>query len=259
MKMASTIILFIFIFTSTSLMATDYSDPQDEIDCAGVNHPAYQDEYRACLRLKITARAKAAGVDCIDCLFEQKNEEGSTAVALASALAQPLAMVLGTYVSSRFQYQAQKAWANAYESGYKECTNRFQSYLDYNTSVGGNSITSSEATTLNNSCNGNSYGSYAGYGGYTSNGYSGYGNPFSASGYSTNYMSAYGGNYVNNGYYNNGYYSNGLYYNNGYINNGYYNNGYYNNGYYNTGMYSGAIGINGLLNTSAGITSAFSF
>jgi hypothetical protein len=164
-------------------------------DCAGMNHPAYQDEYRACVNADIAIAATNAGVDCVECLFAQKEKQTSTAVELASVLAQPVAAVAMTYLGASYGYKTQKAWANAYASGNTECTNRFNSYLNYNVERGSNPITTDEASTLNASCNGNSMGSYAGYGGLSGNGYGGYGNAFQSAGYSSAYLGGLMGPY----------------------------------------------------------------
>lgn len=231
MKLASKLILFIFILTNATAWA------ESELNCAGMNHPAYQDEYRACLRAEITKAATAEGVDCIDCLFQQETTGTNSFVAALGAVAQPLAYLAGVYTVSKYQNKTQEAWADAYKSGYEECTNRFNSYLDYNTAAGANTLTASEANMMSMSCNNYGYGSYAGYGGYTSNGYGGYGNPFLMSGYTSGYMSGYGGSYWP---------SLGT------------------NSLYNTGMYSGSIGVGAWGSTSSsvyqtGVTSAFGF
>jgi hypothetical protein len=232
MKMASKLILFIFMLTNASAWA------ESEIDCAGYDHPAYQSEYRACLRLHITSAATAEGVDCIDCLFKQETTGTNNWVAALSAVAQPLAFLAGTYTVASYQNKTQKAWADAYKSGYEECTNRFNSYLDYNTAAGANPLTAAEANSMSMSCNSYGYGSYAGYGGLTSNGVGGYGNPFQSAGYTSGFLSGYAGAWPSLGA--------------GSIN--------------STGMTSGGIGVGafGTLGTSSsvyqsGVTSAFGF
>lgn len=232
MKMASTLILFIFIVTNTPVWGASVEE------CEGVNHPAYQDEYRSCLRLQIAKAATAEGVDCIDCLFEQETTGTNSWVAALGAIAQPLAFLAGTYTVAKYQNKTQEAWADAYKSGYEECTNRFNSYLDYNTAAGANPLTAAEANSMSMSCNSYGYGSYAGYGGLTSNGYGGYGNPFQSSGYSSGYLSGYAGSWPSLG----------------------------TNSLNSTGMYSGSIGIGayGTVGTSSsvyqsGVTTAFGF
>lgn len=233
MKMFSKLIIFILILTNASAWAAS------EIDCAGYNHPAYQNEYRTCLRLQITKAAQDEGVDCIDC-FQQEATGTNNWVAALGAVAQPLAFLAGTYTVAKYQNKTQEAWADAYKSGYKECTNRFNSYLDYNTAAGANPLTAADANSMSMSCNNYGYGSYAGYNGSTSNGYGGYGNPFQASGFSSGFLSGYGGSN----------YWPGL--NSGSI--------------YGSGMTSGAIGVGayGNLGTSSsvyqtGVTTAFGF
>lgn len=186
MKMVSLVVLFLFIFTHTDVWAGS------EKDCENYNHPAYQEEYRQCLKLQIAKSAGDAGVDCIDCLFEQDTTGSKSFVEALGVIAQPLAFLAATYSAAKFQNKTQQVWADAYKTGYAECTNRFNSYLDYSTSIGANPMTNSNASLLS-SCNGNGYGAYAGYGGYTNNGYGGYGNPFQVGGYSTEFMSGYGG------------------------------------------------------------------
>ncbi|MEA9357785.1 hypothetical protein SHI21_16255 [Bacteriovorax sp. PP10] len=231
MKMASKLILFIFMLTNASAWAAA------EVDCAGYDHPAYQDEYRTCLRLQIAKSAGDQGVDCIDCLFKQETTGTNNWVAALSAVAQPLAYLAGTYTVASYQNKTQKAWADAYKSGYEECTNRFNSYLDYNTAAGANPLTAAEANSMSMSCNSYGYGSYAGYGGLTSNGYGGYGNPFQSAGYSSGFLNGYGGSWPGLG-----------------------------SSSSSSGMLSGGIGVGafGTLGTSSsvyqsGVTSAFGF
>lgn len=158
-------------------------------------HPAYIDEYRACLKTQIAIEATKAGVDCVDCLFEQKSETSDLVQALG-VLAQPLGYVAAVAISARYQHQTQAKWAEAYASGFEQCTNRFNSFLNYNTTIGANPITVPEAQALNSTCNGNGYGSYAGYGGLYNNGYGGFSNPFLSQGYSSGYLGVYGGPYA---------------------------------------------------------------
>ena len=226
---------FLFIFLITGLKSVRAADQKD---CSGMNHPAYQDEYRACLRTNIAFSAGEAGVDCIDCLFQEESTGTSAWVSGLSAIAQPLAFLAGQYTIAKYQNQTQEAWAKAYASGFSECTNRFNSYLDYNTTVGANPIGAAEALSLSSSCNGQGYGSYAGYGGATGNAYGGYGNPFQSSGFSTGFMNGMGGMYP-----------------------------YGNSSIYSNGMTSGGIGIGayGSASTSGsavyqtGVTAAFGF
>lgn len=204
MKIRVLVILFTFVVTSIAYAGNK--------DCEGMNHPAYQDEYRACLRTNIAASAGEAGVDCIDCLFQKESDSNSLVQALA-VVAQPVAYLAATYVSAKYANKTQEAWANAYASGFTQCTNRFNSYLNYNTTVGANPLTASDAASLNASCNGYGYGSYAGYGGMTGNAFGGYGNPFLANGYSNGFLNAYGGSYYPYGassIYNNGMMSGGV-------------------------------------------------
>jgi hypothetical protein len=123
-----------------------------------------------------------------------------------------VAYLLATYTAAKYENKNQEAWANAYASGFSQCTNRFNSYLNYNTSVGANPITAAEAQSMSLSCNGNSYGQYAGYGGQMNNGYGGYGNPFLSNGYSAGFLSGNAGIYStgNSSIYNNGMTSGGV-------------------------------------------------
>ncbi|MBC7427286.1 MAG: hypothetical protein H7336_01660 [Bacteriovorax sp.] len=200
---------FLFMFLLSGLMSLQAADQKD---CSGMNHPAFQDEYRACLRTNIAVSATAAGVDCVDCLYAQQATGTNSWVAGLSAIAQPLAYLAGQYTIASYQNKTQEAWAKAYSSSYTQCTNRFNSYLSYNTSVGANPIAAGDASTLMNSCNGNGYGSYAGYGGLTSDGVGGYGNPFQANGFSSGFMSGMGGPYAfgSNSLYGNGMVSGGV-------------------------------------------------
>ena len=230
MKMVSRLIVFMFIFSHTSVWA------ESEMDCERYKHPATQEEYRQCIRLKIAKSAGDAGVDCVDCLFEQETTGTNSWVEALSAIAQPLSYLAGSYTVAKYQNKTQQAWADAYESGHKECTNRFNSFLDYSTASGANPISASNANAMSLLCNGQGYGAYAGYGGLTSNGFGGYGNPFQMGGFTSGFMTGFGGpSWPSLG---------------GSLN--------------DTGMLSGAIGV-GAYGTSSssvystGITSAFGF
>lgn len=233
MKLRSTLILFMFLIMGLSTLSA-----ADQKDCSGFNHPAYQNEYRACLRLNISTSATDAGVDCVDCLFKEEGTGTSAWVAGLSAIAQPLAYLAGQFTIAKYQNKTQEAWANAYASGFTECTNRFNSYLNYNTTVGANPISANDAMGMSAQCNGQGYGSYAGYGGIAGNSYGGYGNPFAANGFSSGFMNGMGGMYP-----------------------------YGNSSIYNNGMTSGGIGIGawGSITTSGsavyntGVTPAFGF
>ena len=230
MKMTSKFILFIFAFIHTNVWA------ESEINCAGYNHPSFQEEYRQCLRLTIAIAARDSGVDCENCLIEQDSTGTNNWVEALGTIAQPLAFLAATYTAAKYQNKTQKAWADAYETGHTECTNRFNSFLDYSTSVGANPLSATDANAMSMSCNGNGYGSYAGYSGLTSNSYGGYGNPFQMAGYSSGFMSGFNGpNWPSIG---------------GSLD--------------NTGMYSASIGVGAYASASSsvyssGITSAFGF
>ena len=163
------------------------------MDCSGMNHPAYQNEYRSCIRAEIAISATDAGVDCIDCLFSQ-TEKSNPWVEALGMVAQPLAFVGATYLGAKYAHKSQAAWAGAYETGQRECTNRFNSYLDYSVSTGANPVNTTDASGLS-TCNGMGMGGYAGYGGYSGNGYGGYGNPFQSAGYSSGYLGGMMGPY----------------------------------------------------------------
>ncbi|RPJ78197.1 MAG: hypothetical protein EHM20_04490, partial [Alphaproteobacteria bacterium] len=169
------------------------------MDCSGMNHPAYQDEYSACLRVQIAGAAGDAGVDCIDCLFHKEKETNPWVEALG-IVAQPLAFFGASYFGSKFQAQSQEHWANAYAQGHQQCTNRFNSYLDYNTERGANPLLPDEAQSFASSCNGSGMGGYAGYGGMAGNGYGGFGNPFQSGGYSSGFLGGMMGPYYGGGY-----------------------------------------------------------
>lgn len=207
MKFGVILILFMFLITGLGSVSA-----ADQKDCSRINHPAYQDEYRACLRANIAISATDAGVDCVDCLFNQEGTGSNAWVQGLSAIAQPLAYLAGQYTMAKYQNKTQEAWATAYASGFTECTNRFNSFLNYNTTVGANPLTSTNAMEMSAQCNGQGYGGYAGYGGMTGNAYGGYGNPFLANGYSSGFMSGMGGMYPygNSSIYNNGMTSGGI-------------------------------------------------
>lgn len=229
--------VFLFIFCMLILSDARPVFAANERNCDNINHPAYQDEYRACLRANVAIRAKEAGVDCIECTHEQESSASDLVQAL-SAVAQPLAYLAGTYTVAKYQHESQKKWAEAYASGFQQCTNRFNAFLNYNTTIGANPLTAAEANSMSMSCNGYGYGSYAGYGGMMGSQFGTFGNPFQANGFSTGFMSGYGGPFVG-----------GM------------------GNIYGNGMMSGSIGISGYIGTtgstssnySTGITPAFGF
>jgi hypothetical protein len=178
--------LFLALFLLLVFLAEAFAESSK--DCSGLNHPNFEEEYRACLRVKIAARAAEAGVDCVDCLFQQEEQQPAAWVQALSALAQPLAYLGSAYVVSKYQYKSQEAWAQAYANGFTQCTNRFNSYLNYTTEMGANPVTTDEAKSLMNTCNGNGYGGYAGFGGMVGNGYGGYTNPMIGAGYSGGFL-----------------------------------------------------------------------
>ncbi len=158
-----------------------------DLDCSGMNHPAHQDEYASCQRMQIAIAGSEAGVDCVDCFLHQEDKPNPWVEALG-IVAQPLAFFGASYFGSKFQMQSQKAWANAYEQGNQQCTNRFNSYTNYNVQTGANPILPAEAQAFSSSCNGNGMGGFAGYGGYSGNGYGGFGNSFLSGGYSPGFL-----------------------------------------------------------------------
>ncbi len=211
-------------------MNSGYS--KDAMDCANINHPATQDEYRTCLRLNIKKAASDQGVDCETCFVDQNEKNSNSFVAALGAIAQPAAVLLATYTTVKSQNQIQERWAKAYESGHQECTNRYNAYLNYNTTIGANPITPTETASALGSCNGYGYGAYAGYGGLTGNMYGGFGNPFLQNGFTSGYLGGF--------------------------------NGPYGAGTYGTGMISGSIGVGTAGSSSSsvyqsGITPAFGF
>lgn len=165
----------------------------DEDDCEKLNHPAYKETHQACLKSKIAIAAASAGVDCVDCFVDKTKESTNQWLDALAVVAEPIAFFGASYMVSRQSHKIQKAWANAYEKGHKECTNRFNNYLDYATTTGSNPITTAEAQALNMSCNGYSYSAYSGYGGLTSGLYGGSYNPFLQSGFSGAYINGYYG------------------------------------------------------------------
>lgn len=86
------------------------AEAASSLDCSGMNHPAYQSEYQACLRLQIAGAAGEAGVDCVDCLFKQEKQSNPWVDALG-IVAQPLAFLGATYLGAKYQYKSQQAWA----------------------------------------------------------------------------------------------------------------------------------------------------
>ena len=190
------ILIFLFIlYQANSLLFASSAN-----DCQYTNNPNTQDEYQVCLKVDIAKNAKDAGVDCIDCLFAaQQQQQPSDWVQALSVVAQPLAYFGAAYFSAKFQNESQQAWASAYSSAASQCTNQFNSYLNYATSTGANPVTASNAQSLMNSCNSSSYGSYAGFGGLASTGFGGIGNPWLSQGYSQGFMSGMVGPYYGGG------------------------------------------------------------
>ena len=216
--------------------------------CSRLDHPNYKSEHRNCINMQYAAIAKANGVDCVECLFDQPEQQGSKLVEAIAVVAQPLAFLGASYMTSRNNYKSNKAWADAYETGHKQCTARFNSYLNYNTTVGANPILPPDAQALNNTCNNQGYGGYAGFGGYSSNGYGGFSNPYFSQGFSGGFMNGYFGAGAT------GYYGAGI------------TNPFLLNNQAGNGMMGGGMGLNanfnmnssGIFNTTE-ITPAFNF
>ncbi|RLA63935.1 MAG: hypothetical protein DRQ89_05555, partial [Epsilonproteobacteria bacterium] len=166
--------IFIGLFFQASFA---YSQDQ----CAYIDQVLYPNEYRACLRMQI---ASSANIDCVSCLFAEEEKSNPWVEALG-IVAAPLAMFGSAAITSYYDYKGQKKWANAYKEGHKQCTNRFNSYVDYSIERGAAPILPEQATDLNNSCNGSSLGGYAGFGGGIGGGGIGLiGNPYIGGGFS---------------------------------------------------------------------------
>jgi hypothetical protein len=183
------------LFSILFLIQITNSFAASKSDCSNIDKNLYADEYHFCIRGEIAAKAAAAGVDCIDCLMQEEQKQPPGWLQALSVLAAPISYLGGAYITAKYQYQSQQAMADAYSSGYQQCTNRFNSYLNYSTQVGANPITTNDAQTLMNTCNGSSYGNYSGMSGFQGNGYNGYGNPVLSAGYSPNFMGGMVGPY----------------------------------------------------------------
>jgi hypothetical protein len=218
------------IFIQFFLLCLQNVQAESELDCAGVNHPAHQDEYKQCLRAQIAIKASQGGVDCYECIFPQEGPASSDLVEAISVAIQPATYLIANFATAYYANKTQEAAAKAYASGFTECTNRFNSFLNYNTTIGNNPVSFTDAN--NASCNGYGYGQYAGYNGSTSNGYGGYGNPFLSTGYTSGFMSGWGGPFTTGSI----------------------------SSINNNGMTSAAIGVSGTLTTSTtGVTTGFGF
>lgn len=188
MKSGLILLPFIIILSLANARA------ESELDCAGINHPAHQAEYKECLRAKILIKAKEGNVDCAECIFPQEGPASSDLVEAISVAVQPATYLITNFAAAYYGNKVQESAAKAYASGFSACTNNFNSFLNYNTSIGNNPVSFNDAT--NASCNGHSYGQYAGYGGLTNNGYGGYGNPFLSTGATSGFMSGWGGSFT---------------------------------------------------------------
>jgi hypothetical protein len=171
-----------------------------------MNNPNYTSEYDFCLK---TATTSSASVDCVECNLHAQKESSSWVEALG-VIAQPLAALASTYLTAKYQYKTQQAWADAYSSGYSQCTNRFNSYLNYTTTNGANPVSASEAQSFADTCNNNSLMSYAGYTGLSNNGYAGFSNPFQSAGYSSGFLSGMAGPYYGGNSFATNYFGSGL-------------------------------------------------
>lgn len=226
-----------------SLLIANLSLAESKVSCSNIDRSMYDDEYRTCLRLQLSSQASDLGVDCAECFaHEQETQKTADWVQALAAVAQPLAYLGSAYVTARYQYKTQQAWADAYKDAASQCTNRFNSYLNYTTEMGANAVTSDEATTLSNSCNGSSYNMYSGFGGYIGNSYGGYSNPWLSNGYSSGFMTGMVGPYY--GGYSSGTYGmgmgTGLY---GGLSTGLYGYGGYGSMYGSIGMGTGIYGL----------------
>jgi hypothetical protein len=104
---------------------------------------------------------------------------------------QPATYLITNFAAAYYSNKVQQSAASAYASGFTACTNQFNSFLNYNTSIGNNPVSFADAT--NASCNGYSYGQYAGYNGLMNNGFGGYSNPALSTGATAGFMSGWGG------------------------------------------------------------------
>jgi hypothetical protein len=159
-------------------------DDRSRVDCSTYDNSDSQDMYKRCQSIDLQILAKEAGVTCEECdAASTKIPETSWKDVAISAI--PAAALLGSvFLTSKYQYKSQQAWADAMMQGNTECTNRISNFHQYSIDRGANNITSSEEQGLLGSCNGSSYNAYAGFGGLSGNGYGGSGNYILSGGYS---------------------------------------------------------------------------
>lgn len=62
-------IAVMLVFTTSQVFAKDR-----KLECAGLNHPAHQDEYELCLKAGIDS---TSGVDCVECMISTKEMDCS--------------------------------------------------------------------------------------------------------------------------------------------------------------------------------------
>ncbi len=85
-------------------------------DCAAYNHPQYQAEYRACLKLEITASAKTeTGEDCKNCFLHNESNPWIEAMSFIMPSTE-MAALHGMKYSAKSQEAWRKSWEDYYNS-----------------------------------------------------------------------------------------------------------------------------------------------
>ncbi|MDO9182462.1 MAG: hypothetical protein Q7U04_08635, partial [Bacteriovorax sp.] len=186
---------FLLTLVSFTMLIDPLAQAASTLECSGYP-PGSERSY--CLNMQVSIAGAEAGVDCVNCNEARQQETSWKDVAVAAM--QPLAFFGASYFSSKYQYKTAEAYANSYASGQKECTNRFNSFLDYSSSLGANPVLIDQAQPGISSCNGSGMGQFAGYGGYSGNGYGGFGNPNQSAGYSSGFLGGMMGPYYGSGY-----------------------------------------------------------
>ncbi|MBT7609477.1 MAG: hypothetical protein HN576_06960, partial [Bacteriovoracaceae bacterium] len=141
-----------------NFVSIDVANAINPEECDGIDKRRFKVEYQACLRVEI-AGDLGGGVDCIECLFAQEEESNPWVDALGH-IAGPLAFFGAAYMGAKYQHKSQAAWAGAYQTGHDACTNRFDSYLNYNIERGSNPILPGQAESFAGTCNGAGMGGF---------------------------------------------------------------------------------------------------
>ena len=111
-KLGDITLSLIFFSLTLSFVTSSYGATSKV--CEAYNHPQYQAEYKACLKIALTQASESLGADCKDCFL---NNEVNPWVEALGIISMPLADFGAKYKSgSKSQDAWKKAWEDIYNS-----------------------------------------------------------------------------------------------------------------------------------------------